>query len=580
MVTGLGNMDINNPLRKKQLYSEIGTSATAKASVATTASKVRSSGKPLNVISQSTGVSSGSIFFTKALRRPTIARYQSAAGISRALNGGRQNYRYISNLATTGIATQNATYMQSSQSTASSFGEALGALAGLITAGAGAAKTMGWLDGKSNSQKIDNAMDNLSNTVPSNVSSDVASYIKSMESANNSTKLRNAIASANDQVGGMETNIASLDDMINGTNGYKNKQVSLENKQGNLEGQVKSLETKKGEQESVVSSTEKQLSTAKSNLETADKKVVDSNSAYKTASEKYTTAQANTKKGETRVSTAETGVANAKANLAQAKLKLNPDGTQDQAAIAAAQKELEAAEKELNDAKEALNGKGGLKEKEQEALNAKKEAANNLDESTNEAKEAKKAVQDALAEVDKQQGQLEKATKSLEETKAELEPIEKELAEVKDEIALGEARASMLEEAKTNKDSLEQTIAKQNKRLAKMENDEAKALTKADKNKSSDAKVLDGRTSDSEVIRDAIKYDKGNSYEVHQGTKKGDSETKYYKITNPKTGNTFYYKKVGGEGMAISKRAYETNTGQKGAAQAYNPLQTDDRDIV
>ncbi len=518
MVTGLGPLNLKDPKNIK-LNSELGSSASARTSLTTTASKTRSSGTAARIlVNSSQGVSSGSIFFTKAVRRPSVSSYQSAAGISRALNNGRQNYRYLSGIAATGVAAQSTTYVQS-QSTASSVGETLGALAGLVTAGASAAKSLGLFQGKTNSQKIDNAMGNLSNTIPSGASSDVSGYINSMQNCNTAASLSASIDSAKAQLDNINSNYSSIESQLNDTiNGYNVKEGDLKKEQGELKGNVDSLTSEKGTNESMVKNAKTLLNGAKQSEAEADNALKGKSAEYDKAVSDYAQKQKNTKVAEDGVSTAEKGVSGAKADLAKAKSQLKPDGTQDTDAIAKAELALAEAEKKLTEAKENLNK---AKTEEQKAYETKK---TKLDEKVKageiKEQEAQK-VKDAQKDVKTYQTNLDNSEQRLETTKKNLEQAEFKLEAVQEKIDVGEKQRTMLEETKTNKETLSQAISQQEKRLAKMEKDETKAQTKAEKRAAKEGKTAQREeNTESYLINKAL-----NSSETSGSTNTGNWHT-------------------------------------------------------
>ena len=391
---------------------------------------------------------------------------------------------------------------------------------------------------------VDNAMNGLAE-VPSG-STDISNAIAKMENCENSTTLRNAIASANEQLSSIASNKASLEQL---TSDNSDKLVGLEGKKGQLEQNMSKLKETQGEQKSVVSSTQKQLGDAQKAEEKADNAVKGKSQVYDKAVNDYKTAQNNTKTAQTGVSNAETLLSGAKAELAQAKLALLPNGEPDTEKITQAQAKVTEAEGKLTEAKNKLTE---AKTKEEQANTAKQQAANDLSDAKGVSAEQRKAVMDAMAEVSKQKGQLDRVTAQLEQTEAQLKPMEDALADTKSQMDVLNAQSGLLAKSKTDEKELQKAIEKHNKQLAKFEAAESKEAVKLGTD-SNDGKVLTKRKSDTDAIAGML------SRTGTPGTGKYTGNT-YYKYTNPQTGNTFYYQKKGNTATPITENMYNLAT--------------------
>lgn len=511
MVTGLGPLNLKDPKNIK-LNSELGSSASARTSLTTTASKTRSSGTAARIlVNSSQGVSSGSIFFTKAVRRPSVSSYQSAAGISRALNNGRQNYRYLSGIAATGVAAQSTTYVQS-QSTASSVGEALGALAGLVTAGASAYKTLNEAgifnkssnktqsNTQTNSQKLQSQVEQLSNYNPANVpapSQEVQGYINSMTSCNDPASLKTAITVANGEVAALDSATSIYQDAVDQAQSDEAKLTSQ------LQGCVAQTNT-----------AQNQVSTAKNGVNAAEigvKQATDqlkginaeygqAVEGYNTAHNNYVDAQNNTKRADANEKDTSNKYEEAKSNTASAKTSCqaaeqawqscpdkitgpngtqipNPQKAQLKAKFDIAKEKLKQAEQQESNAKIAHNkAKAELdsaKQKESSAKTNEDKALQNKNKAYEKLGDQKEKVDAQETKVKQQQQLLDKQKANLETCQEAVDVANNNLAVIGEKIEGCNSYKQMLDQHNSSLSQLKDSIASQQQRLGTLEKNAA-----------------------------------------------------------------------------------------------------------
>ena len=515
MVTGLGAMDLKNPKYVK-LNSELGTSATAKASVAATASKTRSSGKPLNVISQSSGVSSGSVFFTKAVRfnmqpRPVSGRNASLYANARRAAGQRFNALSQQYWASPSLSTYNQSQVAYKQSTASSFGEALGALAGLITTGANAYKTLneaGIFNKKSantasqpktNSGKIDKALDGLGSYTPANMkstSSEVSGYIDGMQSCTDAASLKTAITLANGELTALDSATSIYDTAVAQAESDKqklNEQVT-ESKQ-----EVADAKQNVSDAEQSVKGAEEGVKRATEELKQVDQEYGQAVENYNTAHDQHVDAKNATERAESKVEDTTEKYNNAKANTASAKASCkaaeqawqscpdtiegpngtrvpNPEKAKLKAEFEVEKQKLKQAEQEESNAKIAKE----TAEKElKQAKSAEEKASKAEEKALNDKEAAYKKVGDKKAEIDKKEAVVQQKEKLLDKQKSMLEKGQEALDSAqsnyniaKEKLEGCDSYRTMLKEHTDNVSLLQDSISSEEQRLSQLEKNE------------------------------------------------------------------------------------------------------------
>lgn len=458
MVTGLGAMDLKNPKYIK-LNSELGTSATAKASVATTASKTRSSGTAARIMSNSSGVTSGSVFFTKAVKfssqpRPTSGRDLSLYANARRAAGQRYNalsQRYWGDNPS--YATYNQAQVAYKQSSASSFGEALGALAGLVTTGANAYKTLNEAGifghksestgqiaqsrGKNLTSQVDKVLGGSSNISMDDLSSSGLRTASSFGSNFNSnySAIKSAIESGNFDPQAIRSDVSSL--VVKSTEDFYEAKATLSVLQAQqsdnafkveaMEADVQAAQADTDIAKTELGTSKSTLSSAKAARKTADEELANKKAEYKNACNDVTSAETEYSTAQTTVTKCETTYSSAKAkhssatdtmNKAKSTLDSIPNDTEHALERQAAQKvydqakaaeeqakaEEDKAKEELDKAKDNLNK---TKDKLDGAKATKEEMLKGYSKAEKSVADAAKKCQDAQENVDKRQAEYD-----------------------------------------------------------------------------------------------------------------------------------------------------------------------------
>lgn len=514
MAIGLGPLNLNNS-KNVQLKSNIGTSATAKASVIANASKVRSSGTPTRIVVDSNNnSSSGSVFFTKAMRNPTMARYQSAAGLSRALNRGRQNYGYISNFATTGIAGQRATYVQS-QSTAASVGEVLGMLGAFATQGANIYKTLNdaGIFGKksvdaghapqSKGNHLSSQMDKVLGG-NSNISLESATGLRTASSFGSGfsadySSIKSAIDSGNFDPQKIRTDVSAL--VVKSTEDLYEAKATLNVLQAQQSDNASKVETMEADVQAAkgdMDVAQKELGTSKSTLASAK-------DSRKTADEELGNKKAEYKNACNDVIEAETGYSSAQATVTTCETTYSSAQAKHKSATAQLQNAESALSKIPNDAEHAIE----------------RQAAEKVRDQAKAAEEQAKAEEDkAKTDLDNAKNELQKAKDKLDGAKTCKSDMLKEYSKAEKGVA---DAAKKCQDAQSNVDKMQsQYDAKlQNSDICQANYEKAKTTLECSESVTKEASNLSGKMKELEQnVKNADKLQASSEKSIEKFMKK------------------------------------------------------------
>lgn len=415
MAIGMGPLDLKKAPPK--LNSELASPA-AKKSIATSAGNARSSAAHIITIS-SAAHTSGNIFFTPASSwghrpRPVTGRNMSLAANYRRAAGQRFNSYANRFWQSPSLSLANQANIAYKQSTASSIGEALGALAGLVTTGANAYKTLndaGVFNKKSSNtggaapkgskdltQQVSRALgdgpkisaDSLSSTGLRTASSFGANFNSDYNS------IKSAIESGNfDNPNKIMGDVNKL--VISATEDFYDAQGTLNVLQAQQSDASAKLETMQNDvqtTEADMKQANKDLGTNQSVLKSAkdsrqkmDEVLAKDNQEYKTACDDVTAK-------ETEKQTAQTGVTTCKSTLASAEAKL----TQATAQLTTARNQLQSIPQDAEHALQRQAAERAVKmaeQAEQTAQQEKETAQKNLQDAEGKLKDAESNLQKA-----------------------------------------------------------------------------------------------------------------------------------------------------------------------------------------
>lgn len=468
-----------------KLNSELGSSSSARATVISTATQTRSKGSAAHIITvSSTAHTSGNIFFTASSwghrPRPISGRDMSLAANYRRAAGQRFN-AYAQQYWNTGsLSAYNNAQVAYKQSTASSIGEALGALAGLVTTGANAYKTLneaGLFNKKTqntgganpkgakaleknlakvvgNNPKVDpNSISSTglrsASSFGANFSSDYASLKSAIDSGNFDPQKITAdvnkfVISTTEDLYDAKATLSVLQTQKSDAT---SKLETMQNDVQAAEADMKKAKTDLGTSQSV-------LNSAKESREAMDNILAKDNAEYKTACDDVI-AKENEK------DTAQSGVTTCKSALASAETKY----TQAQSQTATARNNLNSIP---NDAQHALERQAAqraldLAEKAEAAAKQEKETAQkNLQDAEGKLKEAESNLQKAQTTkselLTKYENDKTKDQTAVRDCKKAEEGVQRSQKQYDDQLQTTDTCTASYDKAKTTLDSANSVI--------------------------------------------------------------------------------------------------------------------------